>query len=59
LRSDVITLAEMRWEFQTEDNDLAPVVSKTEFGEFCSDFLKQGLLQKHWVYWIAELDGEI
>lgn len=56
---DVITLAEMRWEFQTEDNDAAPVVSKTEFVEFCSDFLRQGLLQKHRVYWIAELDGEI
>jgi GNAT superfamily N-acetyltransferase len=56
---DVITLAEMRWEFQTEDNDATPVVSKTEFVEFCSDFLRQGLLQKHRVYWIAEFDGEI
>lgn len=57
--SDVITLAEMRWEFQTEDNDSPPIVSKTEFVEVCSNFLKQGLIQKNWVYWIAELEGEI
>lgn len=57
--SDVVTLAEMRWEFQTEDNDNQPIVSKTEFVEVCSDFLRQGLIQKNWVYWIAELEGEI
>lgn len=57
--SDVNTLAEMRWEFQIEDNDLSPIVSKTEFIEVCSGFLRQGLIQKNWVYWIAELEGEI
>jgi GNAT superfamily N-acetyltransferase len=57
--SDVVTLAEMRWEFQVEDNDLPPIVSKTEFVEVCSDFLRQGLIQKNWVYWIAELEGEV
>jgi GNAT superfamily N-acetyltransferase len=58
--SDLVTLAEMRWEFQIEDNEtLIPIVSKTEFVEVCSDFLRQGLLQKNWVYWIAELEGEI
>lgn len=37
---DVVTLAEMRWEFQIEDNEtLLPIVSKTEFVEVCSDFL--------------------
>lgn len=58
--SDVVTLAEMRWEFQIEDNEtLFPIVSKAEFVEVCSDFLRQGLIQKNWVYWIAELEGEI
>jgi GNAT superfamily N-acetyltransferase len=57
--TDVVALAEMRWEFQTEDNDSTPIVSKAEFVEICSNFLKQGLLQKNWVYWIAELEGEI
>ncbi len=57
--TDVVALAEMRWEFQTADNDSSPIVSRAEFIEFCSDFLKQGLCQKHWVYWIAELQGEI
>lgn len=57
--SDVVTLAEMRWEFQIEDNEtLRPIVSKAEFVEVCSDFLRQGLIQKNWVYWIAELEGE-
>ncbi|MBW4658133.1 MAG: GNAT family N-acetyltransferase [Drouetiella hepatica Uher 2000/2452] len=56
---DVVTLAEMRWEFQVEDNDCSPIVSKTEFVEVCSDFLRQGLIQKNWVYWIAELEREI
>jgi GNAT superfamily N-acetyltransferase len=57
--SDVVALAEMRWEFQREGNDNPPVVSKAEFIEFCSNYLKQGLIQKNWVYWIAELEGEI
>lgn len=57
--SDVVTLAEMRWEFQIEDNDYPPIVSKTEFVEVCSDFLRQGLIQKNWVYWIAVLEREI
>jgi GNAT superfamily N-acetyltransferase len=57
--TDVVALAEMRWEFQTEDNDSTPIVSKAEFVEICSNFLKQGLLHKNWVYWIAELEGEI
>jgi GNAT superfamily N-acetyltransferase len=57
--SDVVALAEMRWEFQIEGNDSPPIVSKTEFVEVCSDFLRQGLIQKNWVYWIAELEGEI
>jgi GNAT superfamily N-acetyltransferase len=58
--SDVVTLAEMRWEFQIEDNEnLFPIVSKTDFVEVCSDFLRQGLIQKNWVYWIAEVEGEI
>ena len=57
--SDVVALAAMRWEFQIEDNDSPPIVNKTEFVEFCSDFLRQGLIQKNWVYWIAELEGEI
>ncbi|MGL5080420.1 MAG: GNAT family N-acetyltransferase [Microcoleaceae cyanobacterium] len=57
--SDVVTLAEMRWEFQTEDNDNPPIVSKTEFVEVCSNFLRQGLIQKNWVYWIAEVEREI
>jgi GNAT superfamily N-acetyltransferase len=57
--TDVVALAEMRWEFQTEGNDSTPIVIKAEFVEICSNFLKQGLLQKNWVYWIAELEGEI
>jgi GNAT superfamily N-acetyltransferase len=56
---DVVALAEMRWEFQTEDNDNPPVLSKAEFVEVCSNYLKHGLIQKNWVYWIAELGGEI
>ena len=57
--SDVVTLAEMRWEFQIEDNEALPIVSKTEFVKVCSDFLRQRLIQKNWAYWIAELEGEI
>jgi GNAT superfamily N-acetyltransferase len=57
--SDVTVLAEMRWEFQTEDVDNIPVVRKAEFIEACIDFLKQGLIQKYWVYWVADLEGEI
>ncbi|NJP12607.1 MAG: GNAT family N-acetyltransferase [Leptolyngbyaceae cyanobacterium RU_5_1] len=49
----------MRWEFQIEGNGSTPIVSKVEFVEICSNYLKQGLLQKNWVYWIAELEGEI
>ncbi|HSM81980.1 MAG TPA: GNAT family N-acetyltransferase [Nodosilinea sp.] len=56
---DVETLAEMRWNFQMEDSDRPAVVGQAEFIEFCSDYLRGGLQQQTWVYWLAEQEGEI
>ena len=38
---------------------VTPGVGKTEFLEVCVDYLKAGLLDKSWAYWVADRDGEL
>lgn len=56
---DLSQLAELRWDFRMESGDEIPVVSKSEFIDSCTSFLKYRLENKSYVGWIAEDDGEI
>jgi GNAT superfamily N-acetyltransferase len=56
---DLTQLAELRWDFRMEGGDELPAVSKSEFIEACTSFLKRGLESGYHVYWLAEQDGEI
>lgn len=55
---DLLQLAELRWDFRTEDGEL-PAVGKPEFIDACTAFMKRGLNSGYHVYWIAEQRGEI
>ena len=57
--ADLTALSEMRWEWRANEDRGAAVVSKDEFVEACTEFLKEGLNDGSWTYWLAEQDGEI
>jgi GNAT superfamily N-acetyltransferase len=59
IEGDLTALAEMRWTFRTEGDAPAPAVGREPFVAACVAFLRQGLANGRWIYWIAELDGEI
>lgn len=56
---DLAQLAEMRWDFRMEDGDEPSTVGKPEFVEACVSFLRRGLENGFYVYWLAETKGEI
>ena len=56
---DFAQLAELRWDFQTEDDAEIPVMEKTEFLEKCAEFLQQRFEKGDWAFWVAEENGEI
>ena len=58
--SDLAQLAAMRWDFRTElAEDRSPSVSREEFLRECEAFLRRGMAEGNWVYWVAEQDGRI
>lgn len=59
IEEDLSQLAEMRWDFQTEDETEKPIVEKTEFLEKCVEYLRQSFENGDWAFWIAEENGEI
>ena len=56
---DLAQLAELRWDFRSENGTEQPVVSRGKFIEACKEFLKRGLESGYHTYWIAEQAGEI
>ncbi len=59
--ADTHDLAEMRWDFRTEGTTLNAddPEKKQAFLDSCAEFLREGLVQGTWHYWVAEKDGEI
>jgi len=49
----------MRWDFRTDPDEPAPVVSRKEFLRACEAFMEQGLEHGDWIYWIAVDEGQI
>lgn len=56
---DFPQLAEMRWDFQTEDETETPTLEKNEFLEKCLEYLHATFKTGDWTFFIAEENGEI
>lgn len=57
--ADVHGLVTLRWEWRHKDGTEDMSVHKQEFLQECADFLKKGLQDGTWVYWLAVEDREI
>lgn len=55
----LLQLSEMTWNFHLEVNKHVPEFEKQVYLSECIDFLRSGLVNKEWVYWVAEDKGEI
>jgi len=59
IEEDFPQLAQMRWDFQVEDDAEKPIVEKAEFLEKCIGYLQKSSARGDWTFWIAEENGEI
>jgi len=57
--ADVDELARMRWDFRLEEAPGATVHDQASFLQACTDFLRQGLAEQRWTYWIGQEDEKI
>ena len=56
---DLLQLSQMRWDFRTEGKDDQTDCDIQRFLVECTEFLKSGLVNNDWAYWVAEEDREI
>jgi GNAT superfamily N-acetyltransferase len=49
---DAVSLANLRWDFRTEDGEI-PVVDRGAFVETCATFFREGIASGEWVVWAA------
>ena len=54
--ADVDELAQMRWDFRLEEAPGATRHDQASFLDACAVFLRQGLVEQRWTYWIAQED---
>lgn len=57
--SDINSLAEMRYEFETNGEEVNVLTLRDEFIKECTTFLRIGIKNGSWACWIAEDKGEI
>jgi GNAT superfamily N-acetyltransferase len=57
--ADVDELAQMRWDFRLEEAPGATVHDHASFLQACTAFLRQGLREQRWTYWIAQRDSQL
>ena len=57
--TDVDELAQMRWDFRLEEAPGATVHDHASFLQACAAFLRQGLHEQRWTYWVAQQDSQI
>ena len=57
--ADADELAQMRWDFRLEEAPGATVHNQASFLEACATFLREGLRELRWSYWVAEQDSQI
>lgn len=56
---DFLQLAEMRWEFQTEEEAEKPSVEKETFLNFCTEYFRECFEKEDWIFFVAEENEEI
>lgn len=54
----IYQLAQMRWDFRLEESPGATVHDHDTFITACAQFLRQGIADRRWTYWIA-VDSEV
>jgi GNAT superfamily N-acetyltransferase len=59
VETDLAELAAMRWQFRLEEAPGMRAHDREGFLSACETFLRQGLCEGRWTYWMAEADGEI
>lgn len=57
--ADVDELARLRWDFRLEEAPGATRHGQATFLRACADFLRAGLREGCWTYWVALVDGHI
>ena len=57
--ADLGALALMRWDFRLEEAPGTTRHDQATFLDSCTTFLRQGLAEQRWVYWIAQQDALI
>ena len=57
--ADLDELAQMRWDFELEEAPGATVHDQATFLTACTAFLRQGLPEQRWTYWVAQEDPQI
>jgi GNAT superfamily N-acetyltransferase len=57
--TDVDELAQMRWDFRLEEAPGTTIHDQASFLDACSAFLRQGLAEQRWTYWVAQHDSQI
>jgi len=57
--ADVEELVQMRWDFRLEEAPGATVHDQITFLHGCTAFLRQGLAEQRWTYWIAQEETQI
>jgi GNAT superfamily N-acetyltransferase len=57
--ADVDELAQLRWDFRREEAPGATVHDQATFLHACAAFLRQGLREQRWTYWVAQQDSQI
>ena len=57
--ADAGELAQMRWDFRSEEAPGATIHGLTSFLQFCAAFLRQGLRERRWTYWVAQQESQI
>lgn len=57
--ADLDVLAQMRWDFRLEEAPGATVHDQASFVQACAAFLRQGLRERRWTYWVAQQDSQI
>jgi GNAT superfamily N-acetyltransferase len=57
--ADVDELAQMRWDFRLEEAPGATVHDQASFLQVCAAFLREGLREQRWTYWVAQQESQI
>ncbi|WP_044101887.1 GNAT family N-acetyltransferase [Neolewinella persica] len=55
---DAPILASLRWDFQREEENSPPIVTKVEFLKNCTLFFESSLASGSWQHWLMEESGK-